>query len=86
LPNDAGEWVAWSNNSEPNEKSLARIIKQTGFNRRDPFNNVARTCIEARALLEELNLYIPILDEAINLPTRVSLKLQETHGFYQGRN
>jgi hypothetical protein len=85
LPNDSlvNGWPV--NNSEPDEKSLARIIKQTGFNGRDPFIMWLEPVLKQRALLEELNLTYQCLDEAISHLPGFS-EIARNHGFYLRKN
>jgi methylmalonyl-CoA mutase len=53
------------------------------FNGQDPFNNVARTCIEASAAaFEEHNPHTNALDEAIALPTDFSARIARNTQIY----
>jgi methylmalonyl-CoA mutase len=69
-------------------KSLAlRTHCQTSgwsLTEQDPFNNVARTCIEASAAaFGEQSLHTNALDEAIALPTDFSARIAEIHIYLQ---
>ena len=70
-----------------NPKSLAlRTHTQTSgwsLTEQDPFNNVARTCVEAlaAALGHTQSLHTNALDEAIALPTDFQQELHVTHKF-----
>lgn len=82
-------WVKIVNEFNPkNEKSLAlRTHCQTSgwsLTEQDPFNNVARTCIEAlaSALGGTQSLHTNALDEAIALPTDFSARIARNTQIY----
>ena len=84
-------WAKIVNQFDPkNPKSLAlRTHSQTSgwsLTEQDPFNNVARTCIEAMgaALGHTQSLHTNALDEAIALPTDFSARIaRNTHIYLQ---
>ena len=82
-------WAKIVNQFNPkNPKSLAlRTHSQTSgwsLTEQDPFNNVARTCIEAMgaALGHTQSLHTNALDEAIALPTDLSARLARNTQIY----
>jgi methylmalonyl-CoA mutase len=82
-------WAKIVNKFEPkNKKSLAlRTHSQTSgwsLTEQDPFNNVARTCIEAMAaaLGHTQSLHTNALDEAIALPTDFSARIARNTQIY----
>jgi methylmalonyl-CoA mutase len=82
-------WAKIVNKFEPkNPKSLAlRTHSQTSgwsLTEQDPFNNVARTCIEAMAaaLGHTQSLHTNALDEAIALPTDFSARIARNTQIY----
>jgi methylmalonyl-CoA mutase len=82
-------WAKIVNQFNPkNEKSLAlRTHSQTSgwsLTEQDPFNNVARTCIEAlaAALGGTQSLHTNALDEAIALPTDFSARIARNTQIY----
>ena len=82
-------WVKIVNQFNPkNPKSLAlRTHSQTSgwsLTEQDPFNNVARTCIEAMgaALGHTQSLHTNALDEAIALPTDFSARIARNTQIY----
>lgn len=82
-------WAKIVNKFEPkNPKSLAlRTHSQTSgwsLTEQDPFNNIARTCIEAMAaaLGHTQSLHTNALDEAIALPTDFSARIARNTQIY----
>ncbi len=82
-------WAKIVNKFEPkNQKSLAlRTHSQTSgwsLTEQDPFNNIARTCIEAMAaaLGHTQSLHTNALDEAIALPTDFSARIARNTQIY----
>jgi methylmalonyl-CoA mutase len=82
-------WAKIVNKFEPkNQKSLAlRTHSQTSgwsLTQQDPFNNVARTCIEAMAAVlgHTQSLHTNALDEAIALPTDFSARIARNTQIY----
>jgi methylmalonyl-CoA mutase len=82
-------WAKIVNKFEPkNKKSLAlRTHSQTSgwsLTEQDPFNNIARTCIEAMAaaLGHTQSLHTNALDEAIALPTDFSARIARNTQIY----
>ena len=82
-------WAKMVNQFKPeNQKSLAlRTHCQTSgwsLTEQDPFNNVARTCIEAMAaaLGGTQSLHTNALDEAIALPTDFSARIARNTQIY----
>jgi len=82
-------WAKWVKTFNPiNEKSLSlRTHCQTSgwsLTEQDPFNNVARTCIEAlaAALGGTQSLHTNALDEAIALPTDFSARIARNTQIY----
>ena len=82
-------WAKWVKSFQPtNSKSLSlRTHCQTSgwsLTEQDPFNNVARTCIEAlaAALGGTQSLHTNALDEAIALPTDFSARIARNTQIY----
>jgi methylmalonyl-CoA mutase len=86
-------WAKLVNQFDPkNQKSMAlRTHSQTSgysLTAQDPYNNVARTCIEAMAAVfgHTQSLHTNALDEAIALPTDISAAIARNTQLYLQKN